>query len=1038
MKRYFLYFLFIGVILTLLPFETNASQLLPGGDKGQCYFQETFSDKELDNNQVKDKKERVIWQINTVEGQRNSITDTGALELGDARYMQRAVLNEEFWANKQDYAMEFTVNIQKLGNEGYSGRPVAIIIPRTKDKGFKEYYAVTYYMENTVANLFKFKWAIINTAAPTKMAPLVEGYYLLQENVDYTARLVLKNTAEGNVNIKFYLDGPTNPVKEYKPLLEYTDTTKYKILFGVTGPAFGTVGYADSGWGTSPVVRYDNIRLYDFAQFKEYEKDLKKFTLINPADIEADKAYGEIKYLINRGILANFSDNKFKPDEYVNIAEFLKSLIALKSERRSGDYSYRSNYIKQGIELGIIQENESLDYKKPLTKYDAALMLTRFCNNLREDDDSFKGPRYKSYSPFIKDYDHIPVKYLDAVLYTYYEGYLRLDDNFEFKGGNFVSRSEIATILLRMLDTGFRKVNYELELPQILSSGAVFQGNKKIPVWGRGISGETVTVSFKNQLKTTVVKDGHWYLELEPEPYGGPYTLTVKNTKDTIKLEDIMVGEVFVVAGQSNAEMFLYECYGADETSKKFKDKANLRFYSGEQITAVRPNFTSVGSWEHAYDWVLDYSPAIGTFFAEALLDLNKDLIDVTIGIIRMTYGGTTIEAFMPNSIIKEKKYVQKDDEPIMSGFWNGFMESITPFSVKAIIYYQGENSTQLGYGYEPLLRDYLRGLRIEFKDSKIPIMLVQLAGYGYNDYQSDSNEWPIIREIQLRVANTTDNTGLVTAVDLSDSDPLEIHPKEKKEIGRRLAHLGMEMIYEKVNMGSSAQVKKCYFNGNEVLISFKNIFRKLYFKDDIPKDIQLLNNNWEWHMAETELYGNNTIRVWNDDIRDPIGVRYAWVNNPNISLYNKLDLPVLPFRVILEPESTGEKILKIKNHSLRPGDAVVNTTRSNQFRTVNIIDPDLLSYVYGIGGQSAGDRIDLLTRITELKAETGTTETIIKISSHGLSVGDWIRNNTRDWTTRRIEAVLDEETIQVTAIPGQSANDNIEIYQYVRTVVAE
>lgn len=1030
MKRNLIRVLMIGVFFVTSSPLLKAAQLLPNPTSGVWYFQETFSDKRLKGNQIIDKNRKIIWRINTIAGQKNAITGTGALELGDARYMQRAVLAEDIWGRKQNYAMEFNINIQKVGNEGHSGRPIAVIIPRARDKGFNEYYAVTYFMENTAANQFKFKWAIINTAAPTKMTPLVEGYYLLREDVDYTARLVIQNTPEGNVNIRFYIDGPMKPVKEYKPLLEYTDSSGSKITSGVTGPSFGMAGYSNDEWGTSPVVRYDNIRLFEMNQFGKYEAELRENACTNPKDIESINAYGEVKYLINKGIMEAYSNSTFKPHDGISVAQFLKALITLRGEKYPSGKAWAENYIKRGIELGIIKETEFPDYNKPLARFDAALLIARFYGDPTGD---------KKYLTLIRDQAMIPREYLNAVLYTYYEGYLRLDDHFEFKGNQLVTRADAAAIILRMLDAGYRKVNYDLELPSILSTGAVLQGNKKIPIWGRGVSGETVTVRFRNQVKTAVVKNGHWYLDLDPVAYGGPYTLTVNSTKKKIVLFNIKVGEVFIIAGQSNAEMVLHDCFAAKETRKKFFNNFNLRFYMGEKITAVRPNFTSKGNWERADGWVLDGSPAIGTFFVEKLLELNKDLAHVAIGIIRMSYGGATIEAFMPNAINEEHQYVQKDNEPIMSGFWNGFMAPIAPFAVKGVIYYQGENSTHLGYTYEPLLRDYLRGLRTEFHDFNLPVILVQLAGFGNSDYQSDSDQWPVIREIQFKVAHTTNNTGLVTAVDLADPDPTEIHPKEKKKVGERLAYLAMDLFYGKPCQKRSAEIKYCRIQGNRLIAGFDYDYGRIHIKGNLENSFQILDRQGIWQKANAAINNeNNTVEIWNDGISEPMGIRYAWVNYPNASLFNNVDCPVLPFRAILTNRITGKDMLKIPNHMLKSYDAIVNTTRGNQFRLINALAPDTLTHVYPIAGQSAGDAIEKFSRLPSLKAQDGTTETIIKIRQHDLAVGDWIRNDTRGWEARRVIRVINNDTIMVTAIKGQSAGDDIGRFRFVAKAVAE
>lgn len=1036
-------YLIIGVLIFLSYFcfaqalnlssDKKATQREPVDYK--AYFAETFDDKTLKDHKIMNGN-HTIWRINKVNGQSNSITDTGALELGGAQYMQRAVLDEKLWRNKQDYAMEFTINLQSLGNVGHSGRPVAVIIPRTKDRSFNKYYAVTYHMENTyigsiIANLYKCKWAIINTAAPSKMEAVVEGYYLLRENVDYTARLVIHNTDEGNVNIRFYIDGPTNPSEEYKPLLEYTDSSPYKILSSKNGPAFGMKGYSDDGWGYSPIVRYDNIKLYDIDEYKKYEKQLQNYSSFHPKDINIDKEDKEIRYLINKGIVSGYPDDTFRPDENVSIVEFLKMLINLKGERYSTrEEDWAENYIERGVELGIVDKDDNWDLNRSLTKYDAALMIRRYLGNPVGDH---------TYLSLIQDQEEIKDKeLLEAVLYTYYEGYLRLNDKFNFIGKEQIDRRKCAAILMRIIDPGYRKINYKLELPYIISDGAVLQRNKKIPIWGRGTSGETIKVRFRRQVQTTVVKNGYWCVELDPESYGGPYPLIVESKKDKISLRDIYIGEVFVIAGQSNAEMYLNECYGVEKTKEKLLNNEHIRFYESQQLMAVRPNFTVQGDWEPAYDWAIDWSSAVGTFFVEKLLELNKDLEDVPIGVIPMTYGGSTIEVFMPNVITQEEHFVQKDDEPLMSGFWNGFMEAIAPYRVKGVIYYQGENSTQLGYEYEPLLRDYIRGVRKEFHDPVLPFMLVQIAGYGEN-YENDVDTWPVIRAVQMKVANTTKSAGLVTAIDLSDPDPMEIHPKEKKPIGERLAYLAMDMIYGKDLKHRSAEIKSYYFEGNKAIVNFDYTFGSLYIKDNTPRGFEVLDAKGQWHEAAARVNeADNTVEIWCDTVLDLKGVRYAWHNYPSNSLYNQVDLPTLPFRVINAPNTSDNFILKIAGHQLNNNDAIVNITRENIFRVVNRLDNDTLSHVFPIDGQSAGDKIIELTRLENIIAEGGTDERTIKITNHGLSVGDWIRNNTREWRVGKVEKVLDKDTIVVTKIEGQGPGDDITKYQFKEERVAE
>ncbi len=1020
------------ILMALPKYESGLHDYKP-------FFAETFNDKTLKNNRIINYSSgKTIWTINSVKDQENRVTESGALELAGAQYMQKAVLIEGDWKNHQNYAMEFTINVQKLGNAGHNERPVAVIIPRSKDKALTEYYAVTYFLETKqmgaiVANLYQAKWAIINTAAPTKMEPLVEGYFMLRENVDYTGRLIVNNTPDGNVNIQFYIDGPIHPMEEYKPLLEYTDSSPYKILTSATGPAFGMTGYSDDGWGYSPSVQYDNIKLFDLQEFKNYESLLKKYVSDLPEDITTNQDYDTVKYLINKGTLGTYTDHTFRGNNMLSIAEFLAMLVASEGEKYPlGVSHWAENYIKRAIELGMIKDGQLTDYDVPISKFQVAQIITSLKGNKKAD---------KRYLSFIKE--TIPTEFINDVHYTFQEGYLRLDENFRFNGSQLITRQKAATILLRVLDDGLRKVNYDLELPHIFSSGAILQRNKSIPVWGRGFSGDTITVTFKNQKKTTVVENGHWYLELDPEPHGGPYTLTVTSTTDSIVLKDILVGEVFIVAGQSNAEMYTNECYGAEDTKKKLVNKMNLRYYTSEQLLAVTPNFTSKGEWTPAYDWMIDWSPAIGTFFVEKILELNEELKNVPIGIIPLTYGGSTIELFMPHAIIEEQNFVQKDNEPIMSGYWNGFWDAVAPFSVKGMMYYQGENSTQLGYEYEAMLRDFLRGIRIEFKDSNLPVMLVQLSGYGENYYQSDLDSWPIIREIQMRVAKTTEHTGLVTAIDLADENPFEIHPKEKKKISQRLVYLAMKMIYGIDLEQESPEIKDFLLEGNKFIVSFKLLNSPLYFKEGVAKGFEVLDSKGTWHDANAKINPDQSVEIWHDEILSPLGVRYAWRNYPDISLFDSLDYPALPFNTTIDMESdslgnTSEHIIKTSFHGLQNEDGIVNASRNNIFRMITRLDKNRIYHEYPIKDQTAGDTIYLFSRDTNAITEIGTTETIIKMTNHGLSEGDWIRNNTRGWEPRRVKAVLDKDTIEVEAIKGQRIGDDIERYIYKKTIIAE
>jgi len=983
-------------------------------------FTETFEDKRIVGRQIIDSKSVPVWNINETPGQKHAIQG-GALELGGAQHMQLAKLNNFDTSAMDSYVMEFTINIRRMSNEGHSGRPMAVIIPRTKDASYSKYYAVTYYMETTymgniVANLFKTKWAIINTNAPSGTSPLVTGYYMLRENVDYIGRLVIENTDDGAVHIEFYIDGPTDPASSYAPVVTYTDFSPFKITKSAAGPAFGMVGWASDYWGEAPTIQYDDLRILSIDEYRKWERWLKRYSAAEPSDVADHPWRDELKYLINRGLLEVQAGNKLYPDDLIFESEFASML-----EAWSGKH---------------IEANTDA----VLTKKQAANMIYEILGKPGTD------MRYRSILAAGSDESPDPASH-----YAFEQGILGLEAKGRFEPGKLLTRAEAALALLRVMDEGYRLPHGSIKLPSILSSGAVLQRDKPITIWGTGTSGDTITVKFRQQAKQATVVDGKWSVVLDPEPYGGPDTLSVTGIAESITLTNLLVGEVFIVAGQSNAEMSISEVNDTDDIYAKYSNRSTLRYYFADQVMAVSPRFDDGGSWNNAYSWAIDDSSAIGTFFVNKLLELNENLSKVPIGVIRVTYGGSTIELFLPDTFFASIGYEQPHDDPIMSGYWNGFIHTIAPYAAKAVLYYQGENSTQLGYSYESYLRSLIEAWRDEFHDPELPFFLVQLAGYGDNYYETDIDSWPVIREIQMRVANTVPGTAVVTAIDLADPDPLEIHPRDKRPIGERAAYRAMELLYGDSSFQDmrSPEMREYRLDEGKYTISFDHLSDHLVLKwgsiDMAGSGFEILNSERRWVPAFAELSEDRReVVVWSADEPAPLGVRYAWRNYPAVTLFAASGLPALPFNSTKDLQhlpptyGTDEHHIRVNHHMRKSYDGIVNLTRGEQFRMVEPLDGDVLWHQYAVAGQSPGDEIVLLARLSNGYAERGTNETTVYMRGHGMKEGDWIRNNTRGWTASQVFKVLDDDTFEICApIPGQSAGDELERYASKRTVTA-
>ena len=1003
------------LVVLLDRFYTEKERLRPSDIPS--LFTETFEDKRIVGRQIVDARQQAVWEFNEIAQQTYVIAD-GALQLGGSRTMQLARLNGLDASQMDSYAMEFTVNIRRMGNEGHSGRPMVMIIPRTKDASYSRYYAVTYHMEPTAmgGNLFRTKWSIINTNAPSGMTSLASGSYLLRENVDYIARLVIENTEDGAVRIEFYIDGPTSPASGYTPVVSYTDLSPYRITRSAAGPAFAMNGLGKDSWGEIPTIRYDDLRVLSLEAYRKWEKWLKRYSAVEPVDVKGHPLEGEMKYLINRGLMDVQAGGRLYPDQSIREAEFADMLEAWSGKPTSG-----------------VQD-------AALTKKKAAEMIYEVLG--RPDTDM----RYRGI--LAKGTTETPDR---ASHHAFEKGILSLEASGLFEPNRLVKRSEAALMLLRLMDEGYRLPHGNIRLPSILFYRSVLQRDKPITIWGTGTSGDTITVRFRQQTKQTTVVDGRWSVVLDPEPYGGPDTLSVSGIAEQFIVTDVLVGDVFVIAGESNAEMPISDVNDTEDIYQKYANRTNLRYYFPDKVMAVSPRFDSGGSWTYAHPWSIDSSPALGTFFVNKLLELDESLGEVPIGIIRATYGGSSIEVFMPDSYYASIGYEQRHDEPILSGYWNGFIHPIAPYAVRGILYYQGENSTRMGYAYESYLHDLIRTWREEFHDPDLPFILVQLAGYGENYYETDADSWPIIREIQMRVANTVPGTALVTAVDLADPDPLVTLPRNKRPLAERAAYRAMELMYGDVGYREtrSPEMRDYLLKDGAFTIRFDHADEGLvlnwFSRDMRDSGFEILTESGSWVPAKAQLSADRSqVIVWREDVSEPLGVRYAWRNWPSVTLFDTSGLPVLPFNSTrdvkhLPPRyGTDEQYIRVNHHMLNSYDGIVNLTRGGQFRMVETVDGDVLRHQYPIDGQSPGDEIILLSRLSNGYAFGGTNERIVHMPGHGLKEGDWIRNNTRGWIASRVARVLDANAFELaTPIPGQSEGDELERYANKRTVTA-
>ena len=425
---------------------------------------------------------------------------------------------------------------------------------------------------------------------------------------------------------------------------------------------------------------------------------------------------------------------------------------------------------------------------------------------------------------------------------------------------------------------------------------AVLQRGINIPVWGTAANGEKITVSMNGQMVSTVAQNGKWEVSFQPMNAGGPFTMTIQGN-NTITLNDIMVGEVWLASGQSNMERQLGPRRGQQPHTNWLEEKKNAANNNIRMITIPRKTNSQPQSDIKA-DWkvcdtasVVEFS-AVAYFFAR---DLQAQL-NVPIGIIHSSWGGTPAEKWISKEAMMANDTLvlglMKADEKRKAGYsglYNAMIAPLISYGIKGAIWYQGESNRNESTLYQTLFPAMITDWRSQWKLGDFPFLFVQVAPY--------KDMTPDIRESQLISYQRVPNTAMVVTTDCGDCN--DIHPINKQPVGNRLSLGARALAYgEKIAYMGPVQttVKR---SGNKVVLGFEHAQKGLQ-KNNALKGFEISVGGDVFVPAMAKVKGK-TVVVWSDDLKEaPVSVRYGWSNCMDVNLFNKESLPASPFRVKL------------------------------------------------------------------------------------------------------------------------------------------
>lgn len=446
-------------------------------------------------------------------------------------------------------------------------------------------------------------------------------------------------------------------------------------------------------------------------------------------------------------------------------------------------------------------------------------------------------------------------------------------------------------------------------LPELISDNMVLQRESKVTLWGEAEPKTNVVITTSWDGKTTTVKSdkyGAWRAEVNTPVAGGPYCITFDDGEVT-EVENVLIGEVWLCAGQSNMVMTMngfksQPVEGATEYIVSAKPSTPIRICNIKRKAVNKPVESCRGVWqEHTPENVANNS-ATAYFFARKL----QETLDVPVGVIVSAWGGSIIESWMPRDWMEKYSeevdltVLDKDEVPETPNrkpcyLYNGMLHPLQNYDIKGVVWYQGCTNRGSHERYAKIHPEFVAMLRELFESPEMPFYYVQIAPFKYDG--ADKMSAALIREAQADGLRTIPNCGMVVSMDCGDE--FCIHPAKKKPIGDRLAYLALEKTYGLKGIDASAPTyESMEIKDGKAHIKFKVGNRGIGPKGHQLEGFEIAGEDRVFHKAEAQTRSDGfVVVVSSPEVSNPVAVRYAFRNCSPVSVYNTFGIPASPFR---------------------------------------------------------------------------------------------------------------------------------------------
>lgn len=477
-------------------------------------------------------------------------------------------------------------------------------------------------------------------------------------------------------------------------------------------------------------------------------------------------------------------------------------------------------------------------------------------------------------------------------------------------------------------------------LAPLFGDHAVLQRHVPVPVWGDAPPGEEITVSFRDHEHRAIAdSQGRWSVTLPPMEAGAPGKLVARGKSGEARATDILIGEVWLCSGQSNMAFRLDETGDRDEIARA--QHPDIRHFFVPQTVSLEPARHVKGSWTVCTPETAGKFTATGYFFAVEI----QARLGVPVGLINSSVGGTQIESWMsaktlasdPAFAIVRERWANviagypkaRADFEAAYGWWhnangkerleaaklgkrkplppqrprhrnapsslyNGMIDPLAPCAIAGVLWDQGGANATRANEYAALFKAHITGWRTRWMQPEMPFYFVQNP--NYRDPQSPGDNRAKLREAQA-AALSLPHTGMAVAIDIGEPD--NVHPRNKRDLGKRLALIARAKTYGETALVCGGPV---FINaereGKNVRVRFKTSGQKLISRSpaSVLNGFELAGNDGKFHATAAQIE-NDCVILTSPSVKSPAFVRYAWGDDPACDLANDTGLPAAPFR---------------------------------------------------------------------------------------------------------------------------------------------